>query len=89
MVEPAAGTDPASTTACTVSVDAPNGIRSAAAAGMPVLAIPRDRMELRADIAHLPLAHAPDAAHAPPLLTRLLAHRLEPAIPGRPPGTAG
>lgn len=74
---------------CLAVEDSPNGIRSATAAGMPVLAIPRDRMELPVDIAHLPLAQAPDAAHAMPLLTRLLARRPEPAVPGRPVGAAG
>ncbi|MFF3617057.1 HAD family hydrolase [Streptomyces sp. NPDC002580] len=74
---------------CLAVEDSPNGIRSAAAAGMPVLAIPRDRMQLPADIAHLPLAHAPDAKRARPLLVRLLARRPEPALPGGPVGAVG
>ncbi|MFE2296842.1 HAD family hydrolase [Streptomyces sp. NPDC059445] len=74
---------------CLAVEDSPNGIRSAAAAGMPVLAIPRDRMELPADIAHLPLAQAPDATHALPLLAHLLTRHPEPALPGRPFDTAG
>ncbi|MGW0969619.1 HAD family hydrolase [Streptomyces sp. NPDC002516] len=73
---------------CLAVEDSPNGIRSAAAAGMPVLAIPRDGMELPAEIADLPLAEAPDATHALPLLTRLLTRDLEPALPGRPSGPA-
>ncbi|MFE1289810.1 3,4-dihydroxy-2-butanone-4-phosphate synthase [Streptomyces sp. NPDC058751] len=59
------------------------------AAGMPVLAVPRDRRELPADIVHLPLDRAPDAARALPLLTRLLTRRPGPAVPGRAVGTAG
>ncbi|MGW1069681.1 HAD family hydrolase [Streptomyces aureus] len=68
---------------CLAVEDSPNGIRSAAAAGMPVLAIPRDGMHLPADLARLPLARARDAVHALPTLIRLFGRRPEPALPGR------
>ncbi|WP_405827558.1 HAD family hydrolase [Streptomyces sp. NBC_01176] len=60
---------------CLAVEDSPNGIRSAAAAGMYVLAVPRGGMTLPADVAHLPAARAHSAAEALPLLTRLLAPR--------------
>ncbi|MEU6818628.1 HAD family phosphatase [Streptomyces sp. NPDC046860] len=63
------GLDPAH---CLAVEDSPDGIRSAAAAGLPVLAIPRDGMVLPADIAHLPSAHALDTVRALPILTELL-----------------
>ncbi|MFF3000815.1 HAD family hydrolase [Streptomyces sp. NPDC057950] len=62
---------------CLAVEDSPNGIRSAAAAGMCVLAVPRGGMALPAEIAHLPAARAHSAAEALPLLTRLLAPRAE------------
>ncbi|MGW1723311.1 HAD family hydrolase [Streptomyces sp. NPDC002306] len=56
---------------CVAVEDSPNGIRSAAAAGMRVLAIPRAGMTLPPDVAHLPTAQAHCATDALPLLTRL------------------
>ncbi|MFJ6835464.1 HAD family hydrolase [Streptomyces sp. NPDC091209] len=60
--------------------DSPDGIRSAAAAGMRVLAVPRAGMTLPDDVAHLPVALARTATEALPLLTRLLTSRPEPLI---------
>ncbi|MGW2787848.1 HAD family hydrolase [Streptomyces populi] len=60
--------------ACVAVEDSPNGIRSAAAAGMRVLAIPRHNMRLPADVAALPAAHATTATDAQPLLSQLLLH---------------
>ncbi|WP_460110975.1 HAD family hydrolase [Streptomyces sp. YKOK-J1] len=57
---------------CVAVEDSPSGIRSAAAAGLHVLAIPRSGTPLPADVADLPTAHAADATNALPLLTRLL-----------------
>ncbi|MEU6345837.1 HAD family phosphatase [Streptomyces sp. NPDC046977] len=65
---------------CLAVEDSPNGIRSAAAAGMSVLAIPRGGAPLPAAVAHLPAAQAPDAAAALPLLTRLLTPRPGPLV---------
>ncbi|MGW3633988.1 HAD family hydrolase [Streptomyces sp. NPDC005122] len=67
---------------CLAVEDSPNGIRSAAAAGMRVLAVPRGGMDLPDEIAHLPAARADSAAAALPLLTRLLAPRPELLING-------
>lgn len=67
---------------CLAVEDSPRGIRSAAAAGMRVLAVPRGGMTLPADIAHLPTAHARDAADALPLLTMMLTSRPEPVLNG-------
>jgi HAD superfamily hydrolase (TIGR01509 family) len=58
---------------CLAVEDSPNGIRSAAAAGMTVLALPRGGMRLPADVRHLPAAQAGTAADAVPLLRGLLA----------------
>jgi HAD superfamily hydrolase (TIGR01509 family) len=63
------GIDPA---LCTAVEDSPAGIRSAAAAGMRVLAIPRPGAVLPTDVAALTTAQARTAAEALPLLTRLL-----------------
>ena len=57
---------------CVAVEDSPRGIRSAASAGMRVLAVPRGGMTLPADVAHLPTAHARDTADALPLLTMML-----------------
>ena len=57
---------------CVAVEDSPRGIHSAASAGMRVLAVPRGGMTLPADVAHLPAAHARDAADALPLLTMML-----------------
>ncbi|MFD3456356.1 HAD family hydrolase [Streptomyces sp. NPDC058691] len=65
---------------CLAVEDSPNGIRSATAAGMPVLAIPRGGTSLPAAVAHLPVAQAPDAAAALPLLNRLLTPRPGPLV---------
>jgi HAD superfamily hydrolase (TIGR01509 family) len=59
--------------ACLAVEDSPNGIRSAATAGLHVLAIPRGGTTLPLNIAHLPVARARDRQEALPLLTRLLA----------------
>ena len=59
--------------ACLAVEDSPNGIRSASAAGLSILAIPRAFTPLPADIAPLASAHARDASAALPLLTLLLA----------------
>ena len=67
---------------CLAVEDSPRGIRSAAAAGMRVLAVPRGGMTLPAEVAHLPAAHARDAADALPLLTMMLTSRPEPALNG-------
>lgn len=68
--------------ACCVAVeDSPAGIRSAAAAGLRVLAVPRGGMALPADVAALPAAQARDAAEALPLLGHLLT-----SAPGTEPG---
>ncbi|MFJ4809324.1 HAD family hydrolase [Streptomyces longwoodensis] len=58
---------------CLAVEDSPNGIRSAAAAGMTVLALPRGGMRLPDGVLHLPAAQAGSAAEAAPLLRRLLA----------------
>ncbi|MFE5214875.1 MULTISPECIES: HAD family phosphatase [unclassified Streptomyces] len=63
--------------ACLAVEDSPAGIRSAAAAGIRVLAIPRHGMRLPAGIAHLPAAQARSAVEALPLLTRLHTSRPE------------
>jgi HAD superfamily hydrolase (TIGR01509 family) len=67
---------------CLAVEDSPRGIRSAAAAGMRVLAVPRGGMTLPTDVAHLPAAYARDAADALPLLTMMLTSRPEPAVYG-------
>ena len=67
---------------CLAVEDSPRGIRSASAAGMRVLAVPRGGMTLPDDVAHLPAAHARDAADALPLLTMMLTSRPEPAVHG-------
>lgn len=56
---------------CVAVEDSPNGIRSAAAAGIRVLAVPRAGMTLPSDVAHLPTAQAGTTADALPLLIRL------------------
>ncbi|MYW43772.1 HAD family phosphatase [Streptomyces sp. SID161] len=56
---------------CVAVEDSPNGIRSAAAAGLRVLAVPRGGAPLPADAAALSTAQAPSAVAALPLLTRL------------------
>ncbi|MEU1621143.1 HAD family phosphatase [Streptomyces sp. NPDC005722] len=68
-------------TRCLAVEDSPNGIRSANAAGMRVLAVPRGGMTLPPDVAHLPAAQAPTTAAALPLLTRLLATHPDPLVP--------
>ncbi|MGW0412389.1 HAD family hydrolase [Streptomyces collinus] len=57
---------------CLAVEDSPNGIRSAAGAGMTVLALPRGGMRLPDGVLHLPAAQAGGAAEAVPLLSRLL-----------------
>ncbi len=63
---------------CVAVEDSANGIRSAFAAGMRVLAVPRAGSTLSADVARLPTAQARSAADALPLLTRMLDLRPEP-----------
>ncbi|MFF3947406.1 HAD family hydrolase [Streptomyces sp. NPDC001902] len=70
---------------CLAVEDSPDGIRSATAAGMRVLAVPRGGMPLPPDVAHLPAAQAPTTAAALPLLTRLLAPRPGPLVHGGTP----
>lgn len=60
---------------CVAVEDSANGIRSAAAAGMRVLAIPRAGTPLPAEVAQLPVAQARTAIAARPLLIHLLAER--------------
>ncbi|WP_329351998.1 hypothetical protein OG226_41815 [Streptomyces sp. NBC_01261] len=60
--------------------DSPAGIRSAIAADMHVLAIPRSATTLPDSVAHLPTAQARTATEALPLLTRLLTSRPAPLI---------
>ncbi|WP_317443316.1 HAD family phosphatase [Streptomyces collinus] len=67
---------------CLAVEDSPNGIRSAAAAGMTVLAVPRGGMRLPADVLHLPAAQVGTAAEAVPLLGKLLAPDLREHRPG-------
>ncbi|MET9902391.1 HAD family phosphatase [Streptomyces sp. NPDC006446] len=57
--------------ACVAVEDSPNGIRSAHAAGLRVLAIPRAGMTLPPDVAHLPAAQVRSTRDAVPLLARL------------------
>ncbi|MFF7212594.1 HAD family hydrolase [Streptomyces sp. NPDC008238] len=68
-------------TRCLAVEDSPNGIRSANAAGMRVLAVPRGGMTLPPDVVNLPAAQAPTTAAALPLLTRLLATHPDPLVP--------
>ncbi|MFF4901925.1 HAD family hydrolase [Streptomyces sp. NPDC001068] len=63
---------------CLAVEDSPNGIRAAAAAGMRILAIPRDGMRLPVPVARLVTDSAHTAADALPLLRRLLDARHEP-----------
>ncbi|MFG2938178.1 HAD family hydrolase [Streptomyces sp. NPDC048282] len=63
---------------CLAVEDSPHGIRSAAAAGMRVLAIPRDGMRLPVPIAPLITDQADTAAAALPVLRRLLSAQPEP-----------
>ncbi|MET8580813.1 HAD family hydrolase [Streptomyces collinus] len=72
---------------CLAVEDSPNGIRSAAAAGMTILALPRGGMRLPADVVHLPAAQAGTAADAVPLLSRLLAP--DPRERGPAPAVSG
>ncbi|MGW5636299.1 HAD family hydrolase [Streptomyces sp. NPDC003832] len=65
--------------ACVAVEDSPNGIRAAAAAGMRVLAIPRNDMRLPDDIVSLLTANASAATDALPLLNRLLTEHPVPA----------
>ncbi|MDT0467570.1 HAD family hydrolase [Streptomyces gibsoniae] len=65
---------------CLAVADSPRGIRSAVAAGMTVLAVPRGGMELPADVVHLPAAQASSAVDAVSLLAPLLESRLEPLV---------
>ncbi|MFG3094525.1 HAD family hydrolase [Streptomyces sp. NPDC048202] len=58
-------------TRCVAVEDSPNGIRSAAAAGLRVLAIPRPGTHLPAHVARLTTAQAATATDALPLLTQL------------------
>ncbi|MEU1528716.1 HAD family hydrolase [Streptomyces fagopyri] len=58
---------------CLAVEDSPNGIRSAAGAGMCVLAVPRAGTALPDGVARLASARAHSAAEALPVLTRLLA----------------
>ncbi|MFD8422528.1 HAD family hydrolase [Streptomyces sp. NPDC059466] len=67
---------------CLAVEDSPNGIRSAAAAGLCVLAVPRAGATLPAEVARLSAARAQSAAEALPLLTRLLAPRPELSVRG-------
>lgn len=63
---------------CLAVEDSPNGIRAAAAAGLRVLAIPRDRMRLPVALTHLITDQADTAAAALPVLRRLLSAQPEP-----------
>ncbi|MEU5308082.1 HAD family phosphatase [Streptomyces sp. NPDC021562] len=63
---------------CLAVEDSPNGIRAAAAAGLRVLAIPRDRMRLPVTLTHLITDQADTASAALPVLRRLLSARPEP-----------
>ncbi|WP_405867934.1 HAD family phosphatase [Streptomyces sp. NBC_01515] len=65
---------------CLAVEDSPAGIRSAIAADMHVLAIPRSATTLPDSVAHLPTAQARTATEALPLLTRLLTSRPAPLI---------
>ncbi|MFI1439176.1 HAD family hydrolase [Streptomyces fructofermentans] len=69
---------------CLAVEDSPNGIRSARAAGMSVLAIARDGTTLPADIARLTTAQARDATRALPTLTRLLSPHSAPHVAPTP-----
>lgn len=60
---------------CVAVEDSPNGIRSAAAAGMTVLAVPRRGTRLPVDVSRLSAAQAGSATSALPVLRRLLASR--------------
>ncbi|MFE3638660.1 HAD family hydrolase [Streptomyces sp. NPDC059168] len=70
---------------CLAAEDSPNGIRSAATAGMRVLAIPRNGTALPAEIAHLVTAQARSAVHALPTLTRMLRPDLAARLSKEPP----
>lgn len=61
---------------CLAVEDSPNGIRSAASAGLTVLAVPRGGMTLTAEIGELTAAQARTAHDAVPVLTELLAESL-------------
>ncbi|MGW1538832.1 HAD family hydrolase [Streptomyces sp. NPDC002309] len=70
---------------CLAVEDSPGGIRSAAAAGMTVLAVPRAGTELAADVAALAAARAVSAVDAVGLLPGLLAARPAPLVHGGAP----
>ncbi|AWW41580.1 hypothetical protein DN051_37025 [Streptomyces cadmiisoli] len=75
---------------CLAVEDSPSGIRSAATAGMGVLAVPRDSMTLPDDVSRLPVALARSAVDALPLLPGLLAPRPRSLVRGGAPArTAG
>ncbi|MFJ9345406.1 HAD family hydrolase [Streptomyces sp. NPDC101237] len=69
------GVEPAG---CLAVEDSPNGIRAAAAAGLRVLAVPRDGMRLPAPVDRLVTGRARTAADALPLLRRLAGAGREP-----------
>ncbi|MGW4199178.1 HAD family hydrolase [Streptomyces sp. NPDC005004] len=70
-------------TSCVAVEDSPNGIRSAATAGLRVLAIPRAGTRLPAEVAGLTVVQAPTASDALPLLAQLqtLRHTSPPPAP--------
>ncbi|WEH12430.1 HAD family phosphatase [Streptomyces sp. VNUA24] len=72
---------------CLAVEDSPNGIRSAHAAGMHVLAVARDDTTLPADISALVTAYTDSAIQARPALTRLLSAAARPGLPAEPQPT--